>query len=283
MLATHRIGVLGISLSAILLATGLNRAHAAAGNDEAFAAARGLLQTSTVAYKDGDQDLEGYLAYNPSTAGKHPGVLIVHEWWGLNDYPKRRARELAQLGYVAFAADIYGNGVVTDSADAAGKLAGKFRSNRELMRQRVTAALAVLKANPHVDPTRIVAIGYCFGGTCVLELARGGADIAGVVSFHGALDTPHPEATQKPKAAILACHGGADPYVPPSSVESFRNEMNRCNADWELNTYGEAVHSFTNPHSGNDPSKGMAYNAAADKRSWEDMLRFFNRVLAKPE
>ncbi len=299
----QRMLTLSLTLSAAILAMCLNRSAvsvaentkesqpagiakampAAKGLDSADAAAvaSGRLAVSPVAYKDGDQDLEGYTAYDPTLKGRRPGILIVHEWWGLNDYPKHRARQLAQLGYVAFAADIYGKGVVADNAEAAGKLAGQYRSDRELMRRRVNAALAVLKADPRVDPSRIAAIGYCFGGTCVLELARGGGDLAGVVSFHGGLDTPHPEATQKPKSAILVCDGANDPYATPDVVTAFWQEMKRCGADWQLNMYADAVHSFTNPDAGNDPSKGAAYNATADKRSWADMQQFLNRVFAE--
>jgi dienelactone hydrolase len=267
----NRMAILGLTVGAMLLTTCPGRIVA------------GPISDRTVAYKDGEQELEGYLAYDSSRTGKLPGVLVVHEWWGLTDYPKRRARQLAQLGYVAFAADIYGKGVLATTADAAGKFAGTYRADRDLMRRRVNAALAVLKADPRVDSTRVAAIGYCFGGTCVLELVRGGADLAGVGSFHGLLDTPHPEATPKPKAAILVCHGAADPYVSPESLTAFCKEMNRCDADWQLTMYGEAVHSFTNPDSGGDPSKGVAYNAQADQRSWADMARFFDRIFAKAE
>ncbi|MDD5705943.1 MAG: dienelactone hydrolase family protein [Kiritimatiellae bacterium] len=239
---------------------------------------RADVKTQTVEYRDGDMLLKGLLAYGDSREGKRPGILVLPEWWGVNAYPKRRALELARLGYVALAADMYGGGKVAANQEEAAKLAGQVRSDRFLMRRRAAAALAALKADPHVDPARIAAIGYCFGGGCALELARGGADLAGVVSFHGNLDTPHPEATERPRAAVLVCHGAADPYVSPESVEGFRREMDRCGADWQLNMYGEAVHSFTNPDAGNDPSKGAAYNAAADRRSWDDMLRFLARV-----
>lgn len=249
--------------------------------DTAVAAASNRLRLSSVVYKDGAQELEGCLAWDPSRPDKRPGILVMHEWWGLNDYAKRRARQLAQLGYVALAADMYGGGKVAASPEEAAKLAGNVRSDRALMRRRAVAALAVLKADPRVDPDRVAAIGYCFGGGCVLELARSGAALAGVVSFHGNLDTPRPEATEKPKAAILVCHGAADPHVSAESVDVFRREMNRCGADWQLNMYGEAVHSFTNPDAGNDPSKGAAYNATADRRSWNDMLVFFARIFAK--
>jgi dienelactone hydrolase len=278
---THT-ATLGLILGALL-----TTASPGLTGDGAFAAdkpvaARNSLNTGTVAYKDGDVALKGYLAFDPSVEGKRPGVLVIHEWWGLNEYPRRRARELAQLGYMAFAADMYGKGQVADNADAAAALAGPFRTDRELMRRRIAAALAILKADPRVDPDRVAAIGYCFGGTCVLELARSGADLAGVVSFHGGLDTPRPEKTPKPRAAILVCHGAADPHVSPQSFETFRHEMNRCGADWQLTLYGGAVHSFSNPESGSDPSKGVAYHATADKRSWDDMARFLRRVLAEP-
>jgi len=268
---TRRMLTLVLTLSIAILAVCLERTVAAGRQ----------LSVGPVTYKEGGQELNGYLAYDAALLDKRPGILIVHEWWGLNDYPKSRAQQLAGLGYVAFAADIYGSGAVATNQEAAAKLAAPFRADRELMRRRVTAALAVLKADPRVDPKRVAAIGYCFGATCVLELARDGADLAGVVSFHGGLDTPHPDSTPKPKAAILVCHGANDAYVTPESVESFWREMKQCGADWQLNVYAEAVHSFTNPNSGSDPSKGMAYNAAADKRSWADMLQFFGRVLAE--
>jgi len=251
--------------------------------EEVLAVAEGKLFARPVEYLDEDQMLKGYIAYDPSNTEKRPCVVVVHEWYGLNDYSKRRARQLAGMGYVAFAADMYGNGMVAAGREQAAKLAGQVRSDRALMRRRAAAALAVLKADPRVDPGRIAAIGYCFGGGCVLELARSGAALAGVVSFHGNLDTPHPEATEKPKAAILVCHGAADPHVPPESLNAFVREMNRCAADWQLNMYGGAVHAFTNPDSGVDPSKGAAYNAEADRRSWNDMLAFFARVFRQPE
>ena len=262
-----------------VLATYMERASAAVDPKEEASMAAGQLEAGPYAYKDGDVELEGYLAYNPIQKGKRPGILIVHEWWGVNEYTQHRAQRLARMGCVALVADMYGKGLRATTAEAAAKLAGPFRADRDLMRQRVGVALANLKANPRVDTNRIVAIGYCFGGTCVLELARSGADLAGVVSFHGGVDAPHPDATQKPRAAILVCHGAADPNVPAESVDAFRREMNRCGADWQLNMYGGAVHSFTNPDAGNDPSKGFAYQAAADRRSWEDMLQFFSRVL----
>jgi len=254
-------------------------ASVAPGAEAAPGGPRARLIESRVPYRDGDLALEGFLAVDPSRQGKLPGVLVVHDWRGLNNYAKRRARALAEQGFVALAIDMYGTGVLADTPEAAAKLAAPFRSDRALMRRRVAAALAVLKADPRVDPARIVAIGYCFGGTCVLELARDGADLAGVVSFHGGLDTPRPDATAKPKAAILVCHGAADPHVSAEDLAAFCREMNHCGADWQLNMYGGAVHSFTDRDAGSDASKGAAYQAAADARSWADLQQFLKRIL----
>lgn len=254
-------------------------AAVASGAEAAPVVSQARLQESRLAYRDGELALEGFLAVDPSRQGKLPGVLVVHDWRGLNPYAMRRARALAQQGFVALAIDMYGAGVSADTPEAAAKLAAPFRSDRALMRRRVAAALAVLKADPRVDPARIVAIGYCFGGTCVLELARAGADLAGVVSFHGGLDTPQPDATAKPKAAILVCHGAADPHVSAASLTAFCAEMNRCGADWQLNMYGGAVHSFSDPDAGSDASKGAAYQAEADARSWTDLQQFLKRII----
>lgn len=245
----------------------------------AFAStANAELKTETVAYADGGKTFEGYLAYDDSLTGKRPGVLVVHEWWGLNDYTKKRTEMLAELGFVAFAADIYGKGIRPANSKEAGEQAGKLRGgDRTLLRQRVNRALEVLKGNPMTDRARLAAIGYCFGGTTVLELARSGADIAGVVSFHGNLDTPSPNASRI-KTRVLALTGADDPYVPPKQVQEFVDEMRGAGADWYMESYGGAVHSFTNPASGSDPSKGLAYNEKADKRSWQAMRDFFAEI-----
>ena len=242
------------------------------------AGAQAALHTETVEYKHGGTVLEGYLAYDDAFKGKRPGVMVVHEWWGLNDYIKGRAEQLAKLGYMAFAADMYGKGVHAKTAEEAGMLAGMFRSDRPLMRSRAKAGLDVLLAHQMTDAKRIAAIGYCFGGGVVLELARSGSDIRGVVSFHGSLDNPNPEDAGNIKADVLVLHGGADPFVTPDQVLSFWKEMSRSNADWEIDIYSGAVHSFTNPASGSDPSKGVAYNEKADKKSWEAMKLFFSEI-----
>jgi dienelactone hydrolase len=240
--------------------------------------AQAQLHTETVEYKQGSTTLEGYLAYDQSIQGMRPGVLIVHEWNGLGDYVKMRADSLAKLGYVAFCADIYGKGVRPTTPDEMAKQAGIYRSDRPLMRARAVAGLDELRKNKLVDPKRIAAIGYCFGGGVVLELARSGAEIAGVVSFHGNLDTPNPQDAQNIKCRVLAMHGGDDPFVKREQVNAFWDEMTKANVDWQLVVYNEAVHGFTNPANGNDPSKGAAYNDKADHRSWEEMRRFFNDI-----
>ena len=229
-------------------------------------------------YKQGDTVLEGYLSYDNSISGIRPGVLVVHEWKGVGPYVKRRAEELAKLGYIAFAADIYGKGVRPQTNDEASKVASVYRNDRKLMRARVASGSDVLKNHKLTDTKRIAAIGYCFGGTTVLELARSGADIAGVVSFHGGLDTPSPEDAKQIKTKVLALHGGDDPFVTAEHVAAFEDEMKKGGVDWQVNVYGGAVHSFTVPDAGNDPSKGAAYNERADKRSWEAMTNFFAEI-----
>lgn len=241
--------------------------------------AHAAIHTETVEYKDGDTILEGYLAYDDAIETKRPGVLIVHEWMGLGPYAQRRAREIAGLGYVAFAADIYGKGVRPQNHEEAGEQAGIYKKDRASMRQRVNAGLQILEDHPLVDPSRMAAMGYCFGGTAVLELARSGADVRGVVSFHGGLDTPHPEDAKNIKAKVLVLHGADDPFSPASEVAQLENEMKNAGVDYQVVLYEGAVHSFTNPETGNDPSKGAAYNESADKRSWEAMKQFFQKVL----
>ncbi len=233
------------------------------------------LHTETVSYGLGGETFKGYLAYDEGIKGIRPVVLVVHEWWGLNDYVKRRADQLAGLGYIAFAADIYGNGFVTKDAQEAGKFAGRFRNDRRLLRDRVAAGFEILLRHPLVDERRTAAVGYCFGGTAVLELARSGAPVAGTVTFHGGLDTPTPGDAKNIRGKVLALHGADDTFVPPPQVAAFQDEMRKAKVDWQMVFYGGAVHSFTNPDSGSDPSRGVAYNEKADKRSWEHMRLFF--------
>ncbi|MEA5113076.1 MAG: dienelactone hydrolase family protein [Geobacteraceae bacterium] len=243
-------------------------------------AAEAELVTKTVEYRQGNAILEGFLAWDDAVKGKRPGVLVVHEWTGLGNYVKKRVEQLARLGYVAFGADIYGKGIRPSTPEAASREAGKYKADRNLLRMRARAGLDQLSGHPMVDRSRIAAIGYCFGGTTVLELARSGADLQGVVSFHGGLDTPFPDDASRIRARVLALHGADDPFVPPGQVADFQNEMRKGRVDWQMNFYGGAVHSFTNPDSGNDPAKGVAYNEKADKRSWEAMKSFFKEIFS---
>jgi dienelactone hydrolase len=240
--------------------------------------ARAAIQTQTVEYKQGDTTLEGVIVFDDTVKTKRPGVLIVHQWMGLTEYEKKRATMLAQLGYVAFCADIYGKGVRPKDTSEAGPMAGKFKSDRALLRARVNAGLDTFKKSELVDTKRVAAVGYCFGGTTVVELARSGAELAGVVSFHGGLDSPTPADGKNIKTKVLACHGADDPFVPAKDLAAFESEMRDNKVDWQLIAYGGAVHSFTQPMAGNDNSKGAAYNERADKRSWEDMKQFFGEL-----
>ncbi len=239
------------------------------------------IHTETILYKHGGANLEGYLAYDDAIQGKRPGVLVVHEWWGHDAYARKRAEQLAALGYTAFALDMYGKGMHTDDPKKAGELSGFYKSDRMLMRGRANAGLKILKNQATVDSKRVAAMGYCFGGTVVLELARAGADVAGVVSFHGGLDTPDPKDAKNIKGKILVLHGADDSYVPAQQVAAFEDEMRKGNVDWELIKYGNAVHGFTNSNNGTDNSKGVAYNEEADRRSWESMKSFFTEIFRK--
>jgi len=242
--------------------------------------ANAAVHTQLVEYAQGDAVLEGYLAYDDAIKGVRPGVLVVHEWWGINEYARKRTEQLAQLGYVALAADIYGKGTRAKTPQEAMALTGRYLggSDRNLVRARVNAGLDALKKNPLVDPKRVAAIGYCFGGTAVLELARSGADLAGVVSFHGGLSTPNPADAKNIRSKVLVLTGADDPYAKPEQVMAFEDEMRAAGVDWYLISYANAVHAFTNPESGTDTSKGVAYNEKADRRSWEAMKSFFGEI-----
>lgn len=235
------------------------------------------IETKLVEYKDGDLVLEGFIAY-PDQDRISPGILIAHQWMGLGPYEKGRAKMLAQMGFVAMAVDIYGKGVRPKNREEASKLASQYRSDRQALRQRLKAAHEFLMKDKRVISQSIAAIGYCFGGGAVIEYARSGANIKGVASFHGNLDTPQPEATRNIRAKILVLHGAADPHVPPEQVTGFQKEMDTANADWQLISYGHAVHSFTEEAAGNDPSKGAAYNENADLRSWAHLQIFLKEL-----
>ncbi|MGE5184637.1 MAG: dienelactone hydrolase family protein [Acidobacteriota bacterium] len=245
------------------------------------ASAHAKVKTQLVEYKQGDTLLEGYLAYDDAAKGKRPGVLVVHAWMGLDDNARHRTEMLAQLGYVAFAADIYGKGVRPTTRAEAGKLAGTYKKDRALLRARVNAGFQQLLKDPRVDPSKTAAIGYCFGGTTVLELARSGTAVNGVVSFHGGLDSPSPADGKRIRAKVLVLHGAADFYQKPADVEAFKKELADAHVDWQLVEYGGAAHCFTDRTAGNDPSTGCAYDAAADARSWTAMRAFFAELFGK--
>lgn len=240
--------------------------------------AHARIHAETVDYREGGTALQGYLAYDDGLQGRRPGVLVVHEWRGLNDYAKRRAEQLAGLGYVAFAADMYGTGVYAKDHNEAAQLSALYRQDRSRMRARAQAGLEVLRQHAMTDSHYVAAIGYCFGGTTVLELARAGELLGGVVSFHGGLDTPDPSEARRIKAKVLVLHGGRDGFVTGEQVAAFKQEMEQAGVDYRLVIYPEAAHSFTVPEAGSDPSAGMAYNADADQRSWEEMQRFFGEI-----
>jgi dienelactone hydrolase len=242
--------------------------------------AQAAIKTEMVEYKSGDATLQGFLAYDDASTKSRPGVLLIHDWMGVSDYAESRAKQLAELGYVAFAADIYGKGVRPADAKAASGLAGKYKGDRALYRERLKAGLAQLTGNKLVAPGKVAVIGYCFGGTGALELARSGADLKGVVTFHGGLSTPTPADAKNIKCPVLVLHGADDPFVKPDEVAAFKKEMEDAKVKYTFIAYPGAVHSFTRPDVGNDNSKGAAYNEAADKKSWAEMKGFFDRVFS---
>lgn len=223
---------------------------------------------------------KGYLAYNDQIEGKRPGVLVVHEWWGHNEYVRRRARMLAELGYTALAVDMYGEGKLADHPDDAGKFVRAVTENMEVAKARFIAGMDLLKKHPTVDSEQIAAIGYCFGGGIVLHMARLGVEkLQGVVSFHGSLSTQTPAKRGTVKTKILVCHGAIDPFITPEQVNAFKKEMQDAKVDLKFISYPEASHSFTNPEA--DKRGGpLRYNAAADKQSWTDMQDFFKALFA---
>jgi dienelactone hydrolase len=241
--------------------------------------ARAETEAHAVEYRDGDTVLEGFLA-TPAANGKRPGILIVHQWKGLGDFERKKAKDLAALGYVALAVDIYGKGVRPKTPQEAGAQSGKYKGQRALYRQRLLAGLERLKKEKRVDPERIGAIGFCFGGTGVLELARSGADVAGVVSFHGGLDSPTPKDATQIKGKVLVLHGANDPLVPDTQLLAFMKEMRDAKVDWQLVAYGGAVHAFTDPGADKYNSPAVGYHAKADRRSWLAMRNFFDEAFS---
>ena len=243
-----------------------------------FAKLHAEIKEGPVEYKAGGVVCEGWQAYDTEKEGKRPAVLIIHQWTGVSDYEKMRARMVAELGYNVMVADIYGKGVRPQPPEA-GKMAGKYKEDRALYRQRISAALDVLFKDSRTDDTRVAVMGYCFGGTGALEAARTGASLRGVVSFHGGLSTPTPDDAKHIKGQVLVLHGADDPFVPAAEVEAFHKEMKGSGVKYWFVAYPGAVHSFTQKAAGNDNSKGAAYNADADEKSWKEMKEFFEKVL----
>ena len=241
--------------------------------------------TRPLVYEHAGVKLEGYLAYDEAkaAAGKLPGILVIHEWWGLNAYVKGRAEQLAGLGYVAFALDMYGLGVATEDPKRAGELAGQFYG-KPLMAERAQAGLDQLLGTGLVDPARVAAIGYCFGGSTCQALAYSGAPLAGIVSFHGGPVPPPPGAAGRNKAKFLVCHGAADPFISREQLDALIKGLNDGRFDYQFVSYAGAVHAFTNPDvdriARERNMQGVGYNAAADRRSWAHMRTFFDEIFA---
>ncbi len=243
--------------------------------------AQAAIKGDEVQYKVGDQVFKGYIAYDDAKKDKRPGVLVVHEWWGHNEYARKRARMLAELGYTALALDMFGDGKQAHHPDEAGKFAGEVRQNMDAAKARFVAAEDVLKKHPTVDAQKIAAIGYCFGGAVVLQMARAGVDLKGVASFHGSLGTAAPAAKGMVKAKVLVANGADDSFVKPEEVAAFKQEMEVAGIDYKLVNYPGAKHSFTNPDADELAKKfnmPFAYNAEADKQSWIEMQAFFKKI-----
>jgi dienelactone hydrolase len=237
------------------------------------------VEISTVEYKDGETVLLGRMAHDTKFTGKRPAILIVHDWMGMGPNVEARLKKVAEMGYVAFAADIYGKDVRPKNQTEAAAAATVYKQDQALMRKRVTLAYEEMSKQKNIDMNKFVAIGYCFGGQVILELARSGAKAKGFVSFHGALSTQTPGDAKNIKGEVLAFHGADDPFVPLKEVEAFEHEMRDGKVNWQLVKYGNTVHSFTIPTAGSDPSTGQAYNADSDQKSWEAFRAFLHRVI----
>ena len=239
------------------------------------------VQSKSVRYTQDDVELTGYLYWDDALKGKRPGILVVHEWWGLNEYAKKRARMLAELGYVAFAADMYGGNQVTRDPKQAGEWMQEVTADLEGWRERAMLGIGQLQAQSMVDGERLAAIGYCFGGATVLHLAYMNAPVKGVVSFHGSMPAAPEEMKGKIKPEILVLHGQADSFIHPDVVANFRNKLEQAGASWEMNTYGGARHGYTNPDVGSYGIENLQYQESADRRSWARMQQFLDEIFSK--
>lgn len=237
------------------------------------------IQVRQLEYKDGNEVFAAHVAWDEAVSGIRPGVLVAHAWGGRKEFEDRKAERLAELGYVGFALDLYGKGITGDSPEENRKLMTPLLEDRQLLERRIKLALEEMRGLAQVDAHKVAAIGFCFGGLCVLDLARSGADVRGVVSFHGLLGAPDNVSARPIKAKALVLHGWKDPLAPPEDVLAFAEEMNSRGADWQLHAYGNALHAFTNPGA-NDADHGLVYDAVAERRSWDSMWLFLNEVFA---
>lgn len=242
--------------------------------------ANAAVKTETVEYKDGDTVLTGYLMYDDAVKGKRPGVIVVHEWWGLNDYARERAEMLAELGYAAFAVDMYGDKKVTEHANEAKGWMQQITENLDAWQKRARLGLDILRKHELVSPDHIAAVGYCFGGATVMQMAYAGEDLDGVVSFHGSLPPATEEQQKNIKAKILIAHGNADSFVPAERVVAFTEALEKAGADWQMMIYSGARHGFTNADAAKYGLEGVAYDEKADQRSWALMQSFFEEIFA---
>ncbi len=236
------------------------------------------VQSKAIAYTYGETTFEGFLAWDDSIKGQRPGILVVHEWWGLNDYARSRAEQIAGLGYVAFAVDMYGDGKVTTHPEKASEWSKMTTSNVEDWLGKAQEGLNVLQADPKVDPNRLAAIGYCFGGATVMQLVYGGAPVKGVVSFHGSLPLPPKANPVTTSAKVLIAHGDADPFLTSAHIQQFKGALDKAGIDWQMTLYGGARHSFTNPSANQFGMKALQYHKQADQRSWKHMQHFFDEL-----
>ncbi|MCE0722387.1 MULTISPECIES: dienelactone hydrolase family protein [Legionella] len=238
------------------------------------------MHTSNCIYHDNEQELHGFVAYDNARTAPRPAVLVVHDWSGRNEFACNKAKLLAEMGYVGFAVDLYGDGQLGSTIEEKQALMNPLISDQALLRRRIQAGYTAVCSMPEVDNKRVAIIGFCFGGLCALELARSGAELKGVVSFHGLLHKPGNLKSEPIKAKILALHGYDDPMVQPDKVHAFCKEMTEANVDWQMHMYGHVQHAFTNPLA-YDTQLGTIYNAVAAQRSWEAMIVFLQEILIK--
>jgi dienelactone hydrolase len=240
--------------------------------------AEAAVQSQAIDYKDGDTNLRGYLYWDDRYEKKRPGILVLHEWWGLNAYARLRARMLAEAGYVAFAPDLYGDARVTEHASEAKAWKEQISANIEAWQQRARLGLDQLKARQQVDGDKLAAIGYCFGGETAIQMAYAGMEVKGVASFHGSLPPATAEQQKNIRASVLVAHGDADQFVPPERVEAFKQALNEAGADWEMAIYGGARHSFTVPEAERKGIENLKYDPKADRRSWALLMSFLDEL-----